>query len=177
MDYTTFNHSFDSGEMLRIDFGCDYNHYKGDFGRTIPVSGQYSEGQKEVWNLLIAGYLAGLKTIKDGVPKQRVFDSFNNEVSSFRGRMRTELGEKALDLLLAGDAHFNSGCTIKDWVVTKDLPDTCKAGMVLAWEVAFAVDDSGFYLEDMVLVTEDGHEMLTPGVPHWAEDLERILAK
>ena len=37
------------------------------------------------------------------------------------------------------------------------------------------IDGQGFYLEDMVLVTNDGHEILTPGLPYSASEVERAI--
>ena len=48
--------------------------------------------------------------------------------------------------------------------------------MVVAFEPIFSVDGQGFYLEDMVLVTNDGHEILTPGLPYSAREVERAVA-
>jgi Xaa-Pro aminopeptidase len=40
-------------------------------------------------------------------------------------------------------------------------------------EPIFSVDGQGFYLEDMILVTPTGHEILTPGLPYTADEIER----
>ena len=53
------------------------------------------------------------------------------------------------------------------------MPEALGAGMVVAFEPIFSVDGQGFYLEDMILVTKDGHEILTPGLPYSAEEIER----
>ena len=56
-------------------------------------------------------------------------------------------------------------------------PEILRAGMVVAFEPIFSVDGQGFYLEDMILVTKDGHEILTPGLPYSAlEDRARRRA-
>jgi Xaa-Pro aminopeptidase len=52
-------------------------------------------------------------------------------------------------------------------------PETLRAGMVVAFEPIFVVDGQGFYLEDMIAVTKDGHEVLTKGLPYTAEEIER----
>jgi Xaa-Pro aminopeptidase len=55
-------------------------------------------------------------------------------------------------------------------------PEILRAGMVVAFEPIFSVDGQGFYLEDMILVTKDGHEILTPGLPYAAREVERAVA-
>ena len=49
--------------------------------------------------------------------------------------------------------------------------------MVVAFEPIFSVDGQGFYLEDMILVTKDGHEILTPGLPYSADEIERAVRR
>jgi len=177
LDYTLLNHTIDKGELVRIDIGCDYNHYKGDFGRTIPVSGIYDSGQREVWDLLIAGYFAGLKKIKDGIAFKEVRQAFDNEIAEHKDKMKTELGKKAIELLLTGKAKQRMYLHTQGLGGYEGPADTCKAGMVLAWEPKFAVENQGFYLEDMVLVKQDGYEILTPGVPYTATDIEKAMKK
>jgi len=177
VDYTLFNHVMNAGELVRIDIGCDYNHYKGDFGRTVPVSGKYDDGQREVWDLLVAGYLAGLEIIKDGVAFSDVFETFNNVISEHKGIMRTDLGKKAVDLYLSGKAMKRLILHNQGLGGYEGSADTCRIGMVLAWEPKFAVDDQGFYLEDMILVTKAGYEILTPGVPYKAREIEKIMGQ
>ena len=49
--------------------------------------------------------------------------------------------------------------------------------MVVAFEPIFSVEGQGFYLEDMILVTTDGHEILTPGLPYSADEIERAVRR
>jgi len=175
LDYTLLNHTMAAGELLHIDIGCDYNHYKGDFGRTIPVSGMYDPGQREVYNLLITGYLAGLHKIKDGELFSAIENAFDNEITKHQGKMNTELGRKAVELLLGGKAMKRLIIHDQGLGGYEGPSDTCKTGMVIMWEPLFAVEGQGFYLEDMVLVTSDGYEILTSGVPHTPEDIEELM--
>ena len=51
-----------------------------------------------------------------------------------------------------------------------------RAGMAVAYELMFTVDRDGFYLEDMILVKKDGHEVLTPGLPYTAREIEAVMS-
>jgi len=55
------------------------------------------------------------------------------------------------------------------------LPSVLRAGMVLDYEPIFAVGGQGFYMEDMILITPTGHEILTKGVPSSAAEIERAM--
>ncbi len=172
-DYRHLNRAMQDGEVVRVDVGCDVDHYRGDVGRTVPVSGRFDAGQRETWELLVAAYRAGLRKFRDGVKRDDVFAASLAEVRRLQPAASTPLGKKAAGLLLAPGG-------LKFWEVhgvgleaAEGLPEVLRAGMVLAFEPIFSVDGQGFYLEDMVLVTKDGHEILTPGLPYSAEDIER----
>ena len=49
--------------------------------------------------------------------------------------------------------------------------------MVLDYEPIFAVDGQGFYMEDMILVTATGYEILTKGLPNTAAEIERAMRR
>ena len=176
VDYTLFNHTLQDGELVRVDIGCEYNHYKGDFGRTIPASRKYDPGQREVWDLLVSAYFSGLHKVRNGRAFSDIRAAFDSEIENHKGKMRTGLGQKALELLLTNQASKHLIIHHQGLGGYEGASDSCKTGMVLAWEPKFAVENQGFYLEDMVLVKEDGYEILTPGVPYYAKDIELLMS-
>ncbi len=172
-DYRHLNRRMQSGEVVRVDVGCDVDHYRGDVGRTVPVSGRFDAGQRETWELLIGAYRAGLSKFRDGARRDDVFAASLAEIRRRQPSLSTALGRTAAEVLLAPDG-------LKYWEAhgvgleaAEGMPDTLRAGMVLAFEPIFSVEGQGFYLEDMVLVTKDGHEVLTPGLPYSADEIER----
>jgi Xaa-Pro aminopeptidase len=57
----------------------------------------------------------------------------------------------------------------------EQLPDTLRAGMVLDYEPIFVVGGEGYYMEDMILVTNTKAEILTTGLPTTAAEIERVM--
>ncbi len=172
-DYRHLNRKMQSGEVVRVDVGCDVDHYRGDVGRTVPVSGRFDAGQRETWELLIGAYRAGLAKFRDGARREDVFAASVAEIRRRQPALATPLGQRAAEVLLAPDG-------LKYWEAhgvglepAEGMPETLRAGMVLAFEPIFSVEGQGFYLEDMILVTRDGHEILTPGLPYSAGEIER----
>ena len=70
--YEQLDREMEDGEVIRVDIGCAANGYGGDVGRTLPVSGRFTESQAEAWDLLVAGYEAGLAVMAGGVPVSAV---------------------------------------------------------------------------------------------------------
>jgi Xaa-Pro aminopeptidase len=172
-DYRHLNRRMQSGEVVRVDVGCDVDHYRGDVGRTVPVSGRFDAGQRETWELLIGAYRAGLAKFRDGVRRDDVFAASLAEIGRRRPALSTALGRKAAEALLAPDGFKHWQAHGVGLEAAEGMPEILRAGMVLAFEPIFSVEGQGFYLEDMVLVTKDGHEILTPGLPYSADEIER----
>jgi Xaa-Pro aminopeptidase len=175
VDYRHLNRTMRAGEVARVDVGCDADHYKGDVGRTAPVSGRFDAGQRETWELLVASYRAGLPVIREGAKRDAVFAASLAEVRRRQPALVTPLGKKAADVLLGENGLQYWGIHGVGLEPGEDASETLAAGMVVAFEPIFSVEGQGFYLEDMILVTKDGHEILTPGLPYSAEEVERAV--
>jgi len=61
-----------AGELVRLDVGCEWGHYLGDLGWTVPVSGHYDDAQRELWTIFVAAYRAGVKALREGVTEDQV---------------------------------------------------------------------------------------------------------
>ena len=166
-----------AGEVVRVDIGCQVDHYMGDVGRTAPVSGRFTEGQREAWDLFIAGYQAGRAVIRDGVSATAVYAAAIADVRRRAPSMRTAQGREAVAVLLGPkgtEAWELHGVGLDD---AEGLPDTLRAGMVVAYELMFVVHGDGFYLEDLVHVRTDGSEVLTAGLPYTAAEIEAAMRR
>ncbi|HWH04751.1 MAG TPA: aminopeptidase P N-terminal domain-containing protein [Gemmatimonadales bacterium] len=164
-----------AGDVVRLDIGCQVDHYQGDVGRTVPVSGAFSAGQAEVVDLLVAAYRAGLGVLRDGATVSDVIRASVAEVARRQPALRTSLGRDAAAVITRPDG-------IPFWQLhgigldpAEGLPDTLHAGMTMDYEPIFVVGDQGFYMEDMILVTPAGFEILTTGLPYTAAEIERAM--
>ena len=55
--------------------------------------------------------------------------------------------------------------------------DTLAVGTVLAYEPMFSYGADAYYLEDMIVVTEGGYEVMSTGLPYTAEEIEALMAR
>ena len=166
-----------SGEVALFDIGCRVDHYMGDVGRTVPVSGRFTSDQAEVIDLLVATYRAGLATMRDGATTSAVIRASIAEVEHRQPTLRSALAKNAAVVITRPDG-------IPYWQIhgvglsaAEGLPDTLRSGMVLDYEPIFVVDGQGFYMEDMILVTPNGVEVLTKGLPYTASEIERAMGR
>lgn len=172
--YDHLDQNMSSGDLVRLDVGCEWNHYSGDLGRTLPVSGRYADDQRETWNIFVAAYRAGAKELRDGVTVDSVFDAWRRELVSHGASAKTLLTQHAID-------YWSDRKNVPYWQVhTTNLVAAYPIGPLrerttINFEPIASVDGQGFFLEDMYLMTKDGAELLTPGVPYSAEDIEAAM--
>lgn len=172
--YDHLNQNMRPGDLVRLDVGCEWDHYQGDLGRTVPVSGHYDDGQRETWNIFVAAYRAGVRALRDGVTVDEVFDVWQKELVSHRASAKSLLAQHAID-------SWSDRKNIPYWQVhTTNLlaaypVGPLRAGTTINFEPIASVDGQGFFLEDMYLITPDGAELLTPGVPYSAGDIETAM--
>jgi len=164
-----------SGEVARLDLGCATGSYMGDVGRTVPVSGRFTPEQAEVIDLLVAAYRAGLAVIRDGVTVSEVIKASVAEVGRRQPPMHSALAREAASTILRTDG-------IPFWQLhgiglesAEPTPDTLRSGMVVDYEPIFSAGGQGFYMEDMILVTRTGFEILTKNLPYTAAEIERVM--
>jgi Xaa-Pro aminopeptidase len=174
--YTQLDRVMQSGELVRVDIGCAKHGYGADVGRTVPVSGRFTAGQAETWNLLIAAYRVGMAKMKGGVARTDVLAASRAEIARLQGSLTTEQGRRAAQGLLAPDG-------MADWSIHSVGVDSGEsalpilaAGAVVAFEPIFSVDEDAFYLEDMILITETGSEVLSAGLPYTAKEIEAAMS-
>jgi Xaa-Pro aminopeptidase len=172
--YDHLNRNMRSGELVRLDVGCEWDHYQGDLGRTVPVSGHYADDQKETWRIFVAAYHAAAQTLHDGVSVDQVFDAWRAELLRHRATARTLLAQHAIDL-------WSDRKNVPYWqvhatnLVAARPIGPLQAETTINLEPIAAVDGQAFFLEDMYLITRNGAELLTPGVPYSAEDIEAAM--
>ena len=174
--YDHLNSILRSGELLRLDVGCEWDHYQGDLGRTVPVSGHFDADQRELWSIFIAAYQAGAKTLRAGVTVDQVFDAWRNELVSHRASAKGSLARHAIE-------SWSNRNQVPFWQIHTSNLSTgspvgpLRAGSTINFEPIASIDGQGFFLEDMYLITATGAQLLTPGVPYSAEAIEAAMRK
>lgn len=180
------------GDLLLIDAGAEYEYYAADVTRTFPVNGTFNPEQRAIYQVVLDAQLAALEAVRPGRP----FDAYHQAAleTIVDGLLGLGLlkGERAAILSdgsyrrffmhrtghwLGLDVH-DCGAYVRD-----GHPRELAPGMVLTVEPGIYVspdDDTveprwrgiGVRIEDDVLVTVDGHEVLTAGIPKTVEGVE-----
>lgn len=170
--YEHLDRTMREGELVRVDIGCAGHGYGADVGRTLPVSGHFDEVQAEVWELLVAGYLAGVETMAADVPVSAVRAASRARIRQLEPGLRSDGAREAAHILDDDSAWHVHGVGVESGEEALPL---LRAGSVLAYEPMVEVGDDAFYLEDMILVTGSGHEILSAGLPYGAEEIAALM--
>jgi Xaa-Pro aminopeptidase len=172
--YDHLNAVMNAGDLVRLDVGCEWNHYGGDLGRTVPVSGRYSAYQREIWNIFVSAYHAGARSLREGATVDQVFEAWRAELIRHRESARSPLAQQAVD-------EWSMREKVPYWQIhTMNLSEggirgPMRAGTTIALEPIASIGGQGYYLEDMYAITKEGAALLTPGVPYSAEEIEAAM--
>jgi Xaa-Pro aminopeptidase len=152
------------GEVVLMDFGADLDHLAMDITRTWPASGRFTDEQREVYRIVLEVEKACIEAYKPGATPKDV-----------RDHVAAVMKAKGLDPRgqLGGFGH-GVGLAVHD----VPLGGVLKEGMVFAIEPALYYPEKSFgiRIEDTVLITATGCEVLTAGVPKEIDEIEKLLA-
>jgi Xaa-Pro aminopeptidase len=164
------------GDLVRLDVGCEWQHYQGDLGRTIPVSSHFSDEQREVWNIFVAAYQSVRRELKEGLTETSAFEIWKNELLRHRESVKSLLAQRAIET-------WSERKNVPYWQMhtmnldAGSIEGPLRAGMVIDFEPIASIGAQGYYLEDMYLIRKDGATVMTPGLPYTAEEIEAFLAQ
>lgn len=195
LHYTQNNCELQSGDLILIDAGAEYNGYAADITRTFPVSGKFSDPQKILYNLVLKAQLASFEFIKPGCTFKQATDCAIAiltegliELGMLRGALQDNIEQKSYrQFFMHGLGHW-LGLDVHDVGKYKldgdDRPFV--AGMVVTVEPGLYVAPDadvdpkwqgiGIRIEDNLVLTASGHENLTAAAPKHIEEIEAFMA-
>ena len=175
LHYVDNDSEIKDGDLILFDLGAQYKYYNADISRTFPVSGKFTERQKEVYNAVLSVNEEIIKMIKPGVTTVEINERANDL-----------LGEACVKLGLLEDKkdfrkyYFHSighslGLDTHDIVIDRNF--TFAPGMVYTVEPGLYIPEEsiGIRIEDDILVTEDGCINLTKNMIKTVEEIENFM--
>jgi Xaa-Pro aminopeptidase len=197
LHYNENNRKILDGELLLIDAGAEFGLYTGDITRTFPANGRFTPAQRDIYALVLAAEKAAIEAVRPGVPFNQVHDTAVRVIT--RGLVGLGLLRGAVADLIKKEKHkrfFMHGTS--HWL-GMDVHDVgsyklgkrwrrLEPGMVLTVEPGIYIPPNargvpkryhgiGVRIEDDVLVTRTGREVLTAAVPKEVADIEATMAQ
>jgi Xaa-Pro aminopeptidase len=196
LHYTNNSDQLNDGDLLLIDAGCEVEGYASDITRTFPVNGKYSPAQREIYDIVLAAQKAAIKKVKPGNhwndphnAAVRVVTRGLMEIKLLKGSLPKLIKERAYRRFYMHRTGHWLGLDVHDVGDYKvgDQWRLLESGMVLTIEPGIYIParskavnrkwwDIGIRIEDDVLVTTSGCEVLTKAVIKNPEDIEALMA-
>jgi Xaa-Pro aminopeptidase len=180
-DYYHRDRQLNAGEGAFIDIGTEVGYYVSDIGRTVPVSGRFTAEQRKLYEIYLPCFLKAEQSIRPGVTQHDLV------------KVTTRCAQEQLPAL--GDPYRKS---VQEWITNllshstlghyQDLnvlgagagdDEPLEAGMVFAIEPVLYSKDLQFavFVEDVILVTDNGYDVLSKGMPYTADEVEKVMAE
>jgi Xaa-Pro aminopeptidase len=194
LHYVANDQPLRDGDLLLIDAGCELDGYASDITRTFPVNGKFSGPQADIYTLVLAAQAAALGAIKPGAS---FLDPHTAAVRVLaQGMLDLKLLEGSLDGVIESESYKRFymhrtghwlGIDVHDAGEYRDGADwrALAPGMALTVEpgcyiraaddVPAAFHNIGIRIEDDVLVTAAGCEVLTAATPKTIADIEEEM--
>lgn len=166
LHYSASSRVMNDGEVLLIDAGPEVDHYTTDITRTWPVNGRFTERQAELYDAVAAAQAAGIAIMKPGVTMMDV-----------DAAARAVLVERGFANLVRHFTCHYIGMEVHD---VGDFDAPFEPGVAITVEPGVYEESTGIgiRIEDVVVVTEDGYEILTRGgLPVDRAAIEALVAE
>jgi Xaa-Pro aminopeptidase len=195
LHYTENDQVLQEGDLLMIDAGAELDCYASDVSRTFPVNGKFSGEQRALYDIVLAAqhaafdkcstehnwnepHEAAVKTITQGLLDEKLLRGSLDEV--LESQAYTQFYMHRTGHWLGMDVH-----DVGDYQVADNWREL-EAGMVFTVEPGIYVSPTqkidsrwhniGIRIEDNVLITKQGHEVLTSDVPTDPDEIEALMA-
>jgi len=196
LHYTENNTLLNSGELLLIDAGAEFDYYASDLTRTFPINGQFSEPQKALYELVLTAQLTAIAQIKPGNhwndPQQAAVEVIIHglkDLGLLLGKFETIFEEESYKRFYKHRIGHWMGMDVHD-VGSYKINNAWRVfepGMVMTIEPGLYIPasddvesqwwDIGIRIEDNVVVTETGNEVLSADLPKKIKDIETVMTK
>ncbi|MCD1127046.1 Xaa-Pro aminopeptidase [Jinshanibacter sp. LJY008] len=195
LHYTENESPLKEGDLVLIDAGCEYHGYAGDITRTFPINGKFSPAQRTIYDIVLASQYKAISLLTSG----RSIRDANEQVIRIMLQGLVEAGvlEGDVERLMADRVHQrfymhglshwlgldvhdvgNYGSSTRDRLLEPGMVLTVEPGLYISpdADVPARFRGIGIRIEDNILITEQGCEILTAGVVKDPDDIEALMS-
>jgi Xaa-Pro aminopeptidase len=196
LHYVDNRDKLQDGDMLLIDAGCELEYYASDITRTYPVNGSFSEPQRQLYELVLAAQNAAIAKVAPGNHWNDPHDAAVRVIT--RGLVKLGILKGSVPKLVREEKYKRFFPHRTGHWLGMDVHDVgdykvdgawrlFEPGMVLTVEPGIYIPagqkgvakkwwNIGIRIEDDVLVTKQGHDILTKDVPKTVSEVESLMA-
>ena len=174
MHYVTNRDEIRDGQLLLMDLGAKYGNYCSDITRTFPANGRYTPRQRQIYDLVLKANKAVAAFARPGVTLR----DLNEECKRVLAAGLMELGliqeEKDVGKYYMHSVSHSIGIDCHD---ASFVGDVLKPGWIVSDEPGLYIDEEeiGIRIEDDLLITENGCEVLSRDIPKEPDEIEAFM--
>lgn len=177
LHYETNRDTCKDGDLILLDLGTKWEGYCSDITRTYPINGKYSERQRQVYDIVLRANREVAKAAKPGMTTVELNDICKKVLAE--GCMELGLIKEESELskyYMHGVSH-HLGIDVHDVTVASNA--ALRPGAVITDEPGLYIDEwaIGIRIEDDLLITEDGCEVLSEGIMRDPDEIENYMAE
>jgi Xaa-Pro aminopeptidase len=196
LHYVENGETLKDGDLVLIDAGAELECYAADISRTFPVNGKYSKEQRILYEIVLAAQYAAIEQVKPGNhwndPHEAAIKVITQgliDAGILKGKLKTQIEKETYKNFymhrtghwLGMDVHDVGDYKVDDeWrVLEPGMVLTVEPGLYISADhehVAKKWHNIGIRIEDDVLVTKDGYEVLSKDVPKEPDEIEALMA-
>jgi len=197
LHYRANNAPMRAGELLLVDAGAEYANYASDITRTWPVDGTFSKEQRALYSIVLAAQDAALSHARPGQPWIAGHEAAVSvlvegllSLGLLKGTLKANLATTDYRRFYMHKTGHWLGLDVHDvgeYRVAGDYREL-EAGMVFTVEPGLYITPDakgvpakyrgiGIRVEDDVVITKDGHTVLTDGVPRGVDQIEAVMGR
>ena len=162
----------EAGDLVVMDIGAEWGYYSADVTRTIPISGKFTARQRAIYDLVYGAQQAAIDSVRPGVTLGQLQNIAQTYMREHSGKL---CGEQPCNrYFIHGLSHW-LGMDVHD---PGPFNAPLRPGMVFTIEPGIYIPEErlGVRIEDDILVTATGGEVLSAGAPRTAADVEKAMA-
>lgn len=176
LHYSALDSEIKDGDVVVIDVGGEYGGYAADITRTLPANGKFTPRQREIYDIVLGAQNAAIDAIKPGAQLYGDKNSLQQVAADYINTHGRDKEGRTLGRYFIHGVSHHLGLDVHD---PGDRTRPLEPGMVVTVEPGIYIPEEnlGVRIEDDILVTKDGHQILTARLPRGADEIEKIMAE
>jgi Xaa-Pro aminopeptidase len=176
LHYDALDNQIKDGDVVVMDVAGEYGGYDADITRTVPANGKFTARQREIYDIVLGAQNAAIAAVKPGVFMYGGPGSLHTIAADYINTHGKDKDGKPLGKYFVHGLGHGLGLNVHD---PTDFRQPLKAGMTITIEPGIYIRDEnlGVRIEDDVLVTGDGHRVMTEKLPRNADEVEKVMAE